>query len=78
MCWRRTGSSRCPPLMKLSQSGFLQHLLPRFSLKHGVRITQVADSGDVAIGAEGLPVFVGLGTVWHCHAKRRRRVPAFS
>ena len=50
---------------EIVQSGFLQHLLPRFSLKHGVRITQVADSGDVAIGAEGLPVFVGLGTVWH-------------
>jgi len=50
---------------EIVQSGFLQHLLPRFSLKHGVRITQVADGGDVAIGAEGLPVFVGLGTVWH-------------
>lgn len=50
---------------EIVQSGVLQHLLPRFSLKHGVRITQVPENGDVVIGREGVPVFAGLGTVWH-------------
>lgn len=47
------------------ETGFLQHLLPRFSLKHGVRISQVETGGDVVIGADGTPVFAGLDTVWH-------------
>jgi mono/diheme cytochrome c family protein len=50
---------------EIVQSGILQHLLPRFSLKHNLRITQVPEGGDVVIGAEGVPVFAGLGTVWH-------------
>lgn len=49
----------------LVESGFLKHLLPRFSLKHGVRITVVDGAADVAIGDEGVAVFSGLGTVWH-------------
>lgn len=47
------------------ESGFLKHLLPRFSLKHGVRITVVESAADVAIGDEGIAVFSGLGSVWH-------------
>jgi ABC-type tungstate transport system permease subunit len=35
---------------EIRDTGFLQHLVPRFSLKHGVRITQVDESGDVVIG----------------------------
>ena len=50
---------------ELHDTGLLQHILPRFSLKHGVRVTQVATGGEVAIGAEGVPVFMGLGTTWH-------------
>jgi ABC-type tungstate transport system permease subunit len=37
---------------EIRDTGFLQHLLPRFSLKHGVRITQVDESGDVVIGGK--------------------------
>lgn len=54
--------------VEIVETGFLKHLLPRFSLKHGVRITQVDTNGDVVIGSEGTPVFVGLGTVWHITA----------
>lgn len=59
----------------LLESGFLKYLLPRFSLKHGIRITLGAPDGaadaaliDVAASAaetEGLPVFVGAGSTWH-------------
>ncbi|WP_281858296.1 c-type cytochrome [Litoreibacter halocynthiae] len=50
----------------LEQSGFMQHIVPRFSLKHGIRITRVADTdfADARLGAEGVPVFAGLGQVW--------------
>ncbi len=51
--------------LEIVESGLLKHLLPRFSLKHGVRITLVDKGGDVAIGAQGVPVFAGLGSVWH-------------
>lgn len=53
---------------EVRDTGFLQHLLPRFSLKHGVRITQIDEGGDVVIGREGVPVFSGLNTVWHIAA----------
>ena len=49
----------------LVETGLLRHVLPRFSLKHGVRITLVEANGDVEIGATGTPVFAGLDTVWH-------------
>ena len=35
------------------EEGFLQHLLPRFSLKTGVRIEVVQEGGAASIGAEG-------------------------
>ncbi|MEH6644757.1 hypothetical protein [Sulfitobacter sp.] len=50
---------------EVRDTGFLQHLLPRFSLKHGVRITQIDEGGDVVIGHEGVPVFAGLDAIWH-------------
>lgn len=50
---------------EVRDTGFLQHLLPRFSLKHGVRITQIEEGGDVVIGRSGVPVFAGLDEVWH-------------
>ena len=49
---------------EIRDTGFLQHLLPRFSLKHGVRITQVDEGGDVVIGGKGVPVFAGLDKIW--------------
>ncbi|MCO4848744.1 MAG: cytochrome c [Yoonia sp.] len=55
--------------VEFAQTGFLKHILPRFSLKHGVRITVLDADADVVIGANGIPVFVGLGTVWHVSHK---------
>mgnify|MGYP006158933055 FL=1 len=49
---------------EIRDTGFLQHLLPRFSLKHGVRITQVDEGGDIVIGGKGVPVFAGLDKIW--------------
>jgi len=63
---------------QITESGFLQYLLPRFSLKHGVRITQVEQGGDVVIGAQGIPVFVGLDTVWHVAASDTAGVELFT
>jgi len=51
--------------LEITDTGFLQHILPRFSLKHGVRISLVEAGGDVVIGPDGVAVFEGLGTVWH-------------
>lgn len=49
----------------LVESGFLKHLLPRFSLKTGVRITPVPSDADASFGADGVPVFRQGDTVWH-------------
>lgn len=49
----------------LIESGFMQHLLPRFSLKTGVRITVGPDQGDAAFGSDGVPVFKDDSTIWH-------------
>jgi mono/diheme cytochrome c family protein len=53
---------------QIVETGFMAHLLPRFSLKHGVRITLVESGGDVAISVNGVPVFAGLDSVWHITA----------
>ncbi|ABG32427.1 conserved domain protein [Roseobacter denitrificans OCh 114] len=51
----------------LETSGFMQFLVPRFSLKTGVRIDRDAavSDADMAFGAQGTAVFEGLGQVWH-------------
>ena len=49
----------------LIQSGFIKHLLPRFSLKTSIRITPTAEAGDAAFGDTGVPVFSGGDTIWH-------------
>ncbi|NNE53095.1 MAG: hypothetical protein HKN30_11925 [Sulfitobacter sp.] len=49
----------------LIENGFLRHLLPRFSLKTGIRITPGADPGNAAFGDEGIPVFRQGERVWH-------------
>ena len=46
------------------EEGFLQHLLPRFSLKTGVRIEVVQEGGAASIGAEGVPVFRKGEVIW--------------
>lgn len=62
----------------LTETGFLKHLLPRFSLKTGIRIS-VVGAGEVAeasFGSEGRPVFEGAGAIWRfshdetAHTKR--------
>ncbi|WP_386630017.1 hypothetical protein [Sulfitobacter geojensis] len=49
----------------LSETGFLKHLLPRFSLKTGIRITPVTGTADAAFGTTGTPVFKAGETLWH-------------
>ncbi|MDG1470332.1 MAG: hypothetical protein P8Q26_02030 [Ascidiaceihabitans sp.] len=49
----------------LTDTGFIKHLLPRFSLKTGIRITATTGAGDAAFGISGTPVFKQGETVWH-------------
>lgn len=50
----------------LEASGFMQFLVPRFSLKTSVRITRVTeeDAAQMQLGDAGTAVFVGLGRTW--------------
>lgn len=61
----------------LTQSGFIKHLLPRFSLKTGIRITPTAGAGDAAFGAVGVPVFSQGDTIWHLETADDPDVAAF-
>jgi mono/diheme cytochrome c family protein len=49
----------------LIETGFLKHLLPRFSLKTGVRIRLSDTQSDAAFGATGTPVFAQGDVIWH-------------
>ncbi|RLJ59922.1 hypothetical protein BCF46_0112 [Litoreibacter meonggei] len=49
----------------LVETGFMKHLLPRFSLKTGIRITTSTEVGDAAFGAGGTAVFRQGDTLWH-------------
>jgi hypothetical protein len=53
----------------LQVTGLMRHILPRFSLKTGVRIIMVveSDAADMVFTSEpvGTPVFEGLATVWY-------------
>ncbi len=49
---------------ELSETGFLKHLLPRFSLKTGIRITVQDRAADAAFGTDGTPVFRQDATIW--------------
>ena len=62
---------------RLVEIGFMQHLLPRFSLKTGIRITAVPGAADAAFGAEGTPVFRQGDTVWHLSGTDNPFVEAF-
>ncbi len=52
----------------LVASGFLKHLLPRFSLKNSIRIELVAADAEAELQLSavniGRPVFSGLGETW--------------
>ena len=54
----------------LTDSGFIKHLLPRFSLKTGIRIKPITGAGDAAFGDKGVPVFTQGDTVWHFDANK--------
>jgi hypothetical protein len=45
----------------LEDAGFMQFLVPRFSLKTSIRITRVAEGDDaqMRLGSDGTPVFTG-------------------
>lgn len=53
----------------LTENGFLKHVLPRFTLKHRVRVTVVPvdTAADVSLlpDGAGLAVFDGAGQRWH-------------
>ena len=49
----------------LVATGFLKHLLPRFSLKTGIRITIETAPTDAAFGDQGTPVFQDDDRIWH-------------
>ncbi len=59
----------------LVESGFLKHLLPRFSLKTGIRIT--LGEGAAAFGAEGTPVFRRDAKIWHFFGDGGAQAAAF-
>ena len=58
----KTFTLRTPDV--LANSGFIKHLLPRFSLKTGIRITTITTDGDAAFGDVGVPVFRQEDRIW--------------
>lgn len=61
----------------LIASGFIKHLLPRFSLKTGIRITPNADDAEAAFGSEGTPVFRQGDVIWHLAKTNGAHTDAF-
>ena len=51
----------------LADTGLMQHILPRFTLKTRVRVELVAapEDADIALGKTGEPLFAGPERVWH-------------
>lgn len=49
----------------LHDTGLLGHVLPRFSLKTGIRITLTDAPADAALGETGKPVFRRGEAIWH-------------
>ncbi|MFQ6548800.1 hypothetical protein AADZ90_012635 [Aestuariibius sp. 2305UL40-4] len=50
---------------EMEESGFLRHVLSRFSLKTGQAVEIVDDGADAVIGTDGVPVFREGDMVWH-------------
>jgi len=48
----------------LVDTGFLKHLLPRFSLKTGIRVMITPDNAQAELGPQGVPVFSQEGQIW--------------
>lgn len=51
----------------LRETGLMQHILPRFTLKTQVRVTVVDDpaAAELVLGPRGTPLFRGAGALWH-------------
>lgn len=62
----------------LADTGFLKHLLPRFSLKTGIRITLTDEGAEAAFGTEGTPVFRQGDTIWAFKATPGQDTDAFA
>jgi len=45
-------------------TGLMKYLMPRFSLKTGIRLALVPEAGAVVVGTQGTPIMQGLGAVW--------------
>lgn len=56
----------------LVDSGVIAFVRPRFSLKTQIAVDLVTDpeQADLRLGAEGTPLFAGLGAVWHMDMAR--------
>ena len=63
---------------ELLESGLLKHLLPRFSLKTGIRITISEGSATVTFGEEGTPVFKRGETVWRMARQNTEATDTFA
>ncbi|KIT15716.1 hypothetical protein jaqu_25930 [Jannaschia aquimarina] len=52
---------------QLAETGLIDHVAPRYSLKYGVRIEQVNGNApaDLVLGETGQAVFEGQTQVWH-------------
>ena len=59
----KTFTLQAPPA--LIETGLMKHILPRFSLKKGIRITLIDSGADAQFGATGTPVFRQTDTLWH-------------
>ncbi|WP_246162238.1 hypothetical protein [Roseovarius faecimaris] len=49
----------------LVETGLLKHILPRFSLKTGIRITLAEDAAEATLGTQGMAVFRQGEVIWH-------------
>jgi len=56
---------------ELIESGLLQHITPRFSLKTQVRVDVVdaVEEADLVLGGEGVPLFSGPDAVWRLEVR---------
>ncbi|MDW4497647.1 cytochrome c [Sulfitobacter sp. D35] len=60
-------SFRLSAPQEIVETGLLNYLLPRFSLKHGIRVTLTGpgEDADATLGDTGTPVFAGPEATWH-------------
>ena len=61
----------------LIANGFIKHLLPRFSLKTGIRVGTIGGVGDAAFGDKGVPVFTNGDMIWRLSKTKGPYTDAF-